>query len=111
MARRAVMSLAALAGAALLASAPLRAEPRVSNVTLPTPTGVLHGTLLSPTQAATQPVLILVLKLAPAERGANVALYADPDQALAPSVLPAIGEFVRAHARSGRAARHNGERG
>jgi pimeloyl-ACP methyl ester carboxylesterase len=41
-----------------------------------------------------------VLKIAPADRQANLATYADPTQPLAPGVADTIATFIRAHAGS-----------
>lgn len=40
-----------------------------------------------------------VLKTAPADRAGNLATYADPERPLAPGVMPAILDFVKAAAR------------
>lgn len=72
MRRRVRIGLAVAAVAAVTLACPVHAQNRASDVTLQTPTGVLHGTRLVPERAATQPVLILAGS-GPTDRDGNSA--------------------------------------
>jgi hypothetical protein len=106
----------------LILAAALLTDPVATPVTLPSGPAPLHGTLLTPGGPTRAAALIIagsgptdanalaaarpdarltiwegvnhLLKIAPADRAANIATYRDPNLALAPGVVGDVAGFI-----------------